>query len=547
MIEIARLPVTLPNSHVWTPPQLDEPLLVMLAELVNLFVRRGDTIELEGDLGAGKSTFARAVIRASLGDDAAEVPSPTFSLVQTYPTPRLLLTHADLYRLRSAEEVAELGLDEARMAGAVLVEWPERQNERQGGRSDERLGGRDVTTGLHVQLGDAEGSAWRMVTLTAFGGFKPRLVRLIDIWEFLAAEWADAMPMRVRYLQGDASARAYARLESADTSLPMGKRILMDSARLPDGPPVRDGLPYSRIAHLAEDVRPFVAIAGYLQRAGALVPAIHAHDLDRGLLLIDDLGDGVFSRLVAEDRAHQAPLWTAAVDALVELRQAKPGLTLPLPDGSTYILPRYDASALGIETDLLIDWLWPAEYGTAVPADVAHAYHQAWMPILRRLGAMADGLVLRDFHSPNLLSVVAGTGDAAGPARVGIIDFQDAVLGPVAYDLASLLLDARVDVPPELERDLLARYLAAAAARDRDFDRAAFEFAYASLGVQRNTKILGIFARLSRRDGKHIYLTHLPRIWRYLERGLRHPDLAALRAWYDAYWPQERRRELGRG
>jgi N-acetylmuramate 1-kinase len=503
---------------------------VMIAELVTIALRRGDRIELEGDLGAGKSTFARAVIRAALDDPAADVPSPTFSLVQSYPTPRLEITHADLYRLSEPSEVDELGLVEACHSGAVLVEWPERGR----GPGPASFDG----AGLVVRLDDLDVSSVRRITLTAHGSFRPRLARLMDVWEFLHTAWPEAMPVRIRYLQGDASARAYARISSATGSV-RGTRVLMDSPRQPDGPAVRDGLSYSRIAHLAEDVRAFVAVGGHLERAGVLVPAVQAHDLDRGLLLLDDLGDGVFSRLIA-DGCDQRALWTDAVDTLVALRTASPGHSLPLPDGSTHVLPRYDGNALAIETELLIDWLWPAEYGGAAPDAISASFRWAWMPILRRLASMGDGLVLRDFHSPNLLRVPA----VGGTPRLGVIDFQDAVLGPLAYDLASLLLDARVDVPEDLAAELLERYCERAKAAVPLFDERNFRFAFAALGVQRNTKILGIFARLSRRDGKHGYLVHLPRIWRYLERGLGHPELAGLKAWYDQHWPAHTRRQL---
>jgi aminoglycoside/choline kinase family phosphotransferase len=144
-------------------------------------------------------------------------------------------------------------------------------------------------------------------------------------------------------------------------------------------------------------------------------------------------------------------------------------------------------------------------------------------------------LALRDFHSPNLLYSPERNG--ASYNQVGLIDFQDALLGHPAFDLVSLLQDARLDVAPEIEDRLYARYAAAAAAADPEFDDSAFRFAYAALGAQRNTKILGIFARLWKRDGKPHYLRHIPRIWRYLERDLEHPGLAALATWYDAHFP----------
>lgn len=509
----------------WTPAPVDEAGMVTLAELVALAVRKGDQIELEGALGAGKSTFARALIKAVLGDDAADVPSPTFSLVQTYDTPRLTIAHADLYRLRDSEEACELGLDEARAAGLTLIEWPE--------RAIGRLA-TDGGSGLLVEIADADEASLRRVTLTPFGAFRTRLTRLRELWDFILRTWRVPGPIRVRYLQGDASARAYTRLVAPGGT----SRVLMDAPRQPDGPPVRDGLPYSRIAHLAEDVRPFVAIGEHLASLGARVPHVHAADIDRGLLLLDDLGDDVFASLVRAG-GPQRELWAAAVDMLVRLRGTKP-LSLLLPDGDRHVVPRYDVGALAIEVELLVDWLWPAENGSPCPPDVADDYRNAWGVVLKRLAVMGDGLVLRDFHSPNLIRVPT----ADGRFEVGVIDFQDAVLGPVAYDLASLLFDARVDVAPDLEREMFERYVSATLVRDPYFDRPSFEFAYAALAVQRNTKILGIFARLSRRDGKHGYLVHLPRIWAYLERGLAHPELGALRGWFDQHWPADRRRVL---
>lgn len=516
-------PPPLTAVDLWTPPPLDEPTVVMLAELVSLALRPGDRIELVGDLGAGKSTFARALIRSVMGDDTADVPSPTFSLVQTYQTPRLVITHADLYRLGSPFEADELALDEAVETGALLIEWADRLGRTEPGASL-----------LRVRFGEVEDPAMRVLGFAASGTFLSRLDRVRAKWDFLNRHAPETVPLRVRFMQGDASVRGYARLEGGGET-----RILMDAPRQPDGPPVRDGLPYSRIAHLAEDVRAFVAIADHLGAAGHTVPTVIAHDLEQGLLLLRDLGDDVYGRLVAAG-GDQGALWRHAVDTLVELRALGTGLSLPLPDGTSYVLSRYDAAALAIEVDLLIDWLWPAVHGQEAPADVRTSFRSAWMPVVRRLASMSDGLVLRDYHSPNLIRVP----DGEGGFLVGLIDFQDAVLGPAAYDLASLLFDARVDVPAELERELYEHYVARASASGRPFDRAGFDFAYAALTAQRTTKILGIFARLSRRDGKHVYLKHLPRLWGYLERGLAHPDLAMLKVWFDRHWPAETRVEL---
>ena len=505
------------SSVVWQLARLDEPALLRLGEMLALALRRGDVVRLEGDLGTGKTTLARSIIRALVGDDAAEVPSPTFALLQHYDTPRLSLAHLDLYRLGSAAELLELGIEDAISDGAVLVEWPQ------------RAGAALPATGITIRLAESDGGARRDVLITATGPAAARIARLRLVDEFLNRSLGpDACAgTRVAYLQGDASARAYARISG-----PGGAAIVMDSPRMPDGPAVRDGLPYSRIAHLAEDVRPFVAIAGLLDCAGFSVPRVRAHDLEHGLLLIDDLGDRVFGRELAAGTSQEL-LWSAAVDALVALRAIDPSGPLSLLDGSAHRVPVYDARALAIETELVLDWLWPAVKGQPAPQTAREVYVAAWGDVISKLVALPSGLVLRDYHSPNLIWLP----EREGVRRVGIIDFQDAVLGPPAYDAVSLLQDARLDVPAGLEQRLADRYVAMARAADPAFDEEAFRFSYAALGCQRNAKILGIFARLSRRDGKHGYLAHIPRIWGYLERGLTHPGLAAVRAWYEEHWP----------
>jgi hypothetical protein len=206
---------------------------------------------------------------------------------------------------------------------------------------------------------------------------------------------------------------------------------------------------------------------------------------------------------------------------------------LPLRDGSAHPLPTYDRGALEIEVELLVDWYWPALRGEPAPAAVRREFLGAWQPVLERLERQPQSWVLRDFHSPNLIWLA----DRDGARRAGVLDFQDAQRGPAAYDLASLLQDARVDTLEALEKSLFAHYCAAAGAADPGFDEAEFAFAYSALGAQRNTKILGIFVRLARRDGKPQYLAHLPRIWGYLERNLRHVTLAPLAAWYGRHFP----------
>jgi aminoglycoside/choline kinase family phosphotransferase len=182
---------------------------------------------------------------------------------------------------------------------------------------------------------------------------------------------------------------------------------------------------------------------------------------------------------------------------------------------------------------LLLDWYWPALKGAPAPASARAEFLELWRPLFERLQRQPQVLVLRDFHSPNLIWLP----ERSGVARVGIIDFQDAQRGSAAYDLASLLQDARVDVPAPLAEELFAYYCGRLAEAAPRFDRGEFQFAYNALGAQRSTKILGIFVRLAHRDGKRQYLAHLPRIWGYLERNLTHVSLAPLATWYEKHFP----------
>ncbi len=497
-------------------PELDERALRRLADEIAFMLMPGDTLALHGDLGAGKTTFARALIRSLTGEAATEVPSPTFTLVQTYAAPRFEIAHFDLYRLTDPSELDELGYDASLSRGVAVIEWPERGE------------GRVAAEHFTLTLNEGANAALRTASLSAPDTLAPRLLRFAAINAFLKnAGWGGA-ETTLSYLQGDASARRYARLLNEG-----GKRaILMDSPRQPDGPPVRDGRPYSQIAHLAEDVRAFVAVDQALASSGFSVPQIFAHDLDAGFLLIEDLGDLVFGREVQAGK-DQKELWRRAVDVLVQLRAARPATALPLPGGGAHLLPPVDREALSIETELLIDWYWPALYGVKIPAEARASFNAAWSGIITRLLDAPRGWLLRDYHSPNLIDLP----ERPGIRSVGLIDFQDAMAGPEAYDLVSLLQDARLDVPASLEAELLEYYVSEVQRRECDFDAAQFRFTYFALGAQRNTKIAGIFARLAMRDGKRQYLAHLPRIWGYLSRDLGHEGLAQLKSWYDTHLP----------
>src|SRR5262249_51508642 len=416
----------------------------------------GDVITLSGDLGAGKTTFARALIRYLAGDETIEVPSPTFTLTQTYALPRLTVVHADLYRLAGSSELRELGFDDAPEGAVTLVEWPDRAA---GFLPADRL---DIALTLEPR----NGPTTRNVRITGYGRFAPRAERILTIRRFL--ERSDFGRAERRHIQGDASTRAYERLNRDGATY-----ILMNSPKRPDGPPVRGGKPYSAIAHLAENVTPFVAMALALRGRGFSAPAIFAADRETGLLLIEDLGD----ELVV-DGEPPAPIDTrygAATDLLAELHQDPLQDVLPVEPGVNYRLPRYDMDAFLIEVELLIDWYLPKLEARLSDAK-RDTYRQLWRDPLLPVTSGEQTWVLRDFHSPNLLWL----SEREGTARVGLLDFQDAVIGPAAYDVASLLQDARVDVPETMEIALLSRYTRARRTADAAFDAPVFARAYAT-------------------------------------------------------------------
>lgn len=463
-------------------------------------MKPGDVLALHGDLGAGKTTLARAIIRSLAGDPELEVPSPTFTLVQAYPG-RLPVAHFDLYRIGDPDEMRELGLDEALAEGVALVEWPD------------KAGVYLPETTIHVKLSE-EGPGRRLI-IDGPDAAMARFDRTFAIRRFL--DDSGRRHARRGYLAGDASARSYETI-GGDGAI----ELLMNAPRQPDGPPIRDGKPYSQIAHLAESVLPFVAIDETLRARGFCAPQIRAADLDAGLLLIEDLGRGT---ILAQDGTPIGERYRASAQMLADMHRHDWPHDIALASGGTYHVPAYDRAAMAIETELLIDWYLPFAAGRPATDDERNAFRAAWQDLFGRLERAEMGLVLRDFHSPNIIWRESET----GTDRIGIIDFQDALIGPTAYDVASLAMDARVSISEELEADIRNAYVDA---RGADFDRAGFEEAYAIMAAQRNSKIVGIFVRLDVRDGKPQYLKHLPRIRDYLERATRHPAMAELRALY---------------
>lgn len=350
---------------------------------------------------------------------------------------------------------------------------------------------------------------------------------------FLAASgWGDA---QVTPLPGDASTRSYARLaDGARRALLMNQP---QGAESPAAPPdasaeQRRALGYNAVARLAgADVGRFAAVAQHLRDAGLSAPDVYACDAAQGFMLLEDLGDGLFADVAAAGGDERA-LYRNAMEVLAQLH------TQPLPEAmGGKPLFAYDETALLAEVDLLTEWYFPHALGRAATPDEIAEHRALWRAALAPVLAAPKVFVHRDYHAQNLLWLPERT----GPQRTGLIDFQDAVAGSRAYDLVSLLEDARRDVAPEVAQAAVAHYLEMMAAQGARLEEDAFRAEMAAIAAQRNAKIAGIFARLFRRDGKARYLAHLPRVWGHLARDLAHPSLAPLRAWYDRTIPPHTR------
>ncbi len=473
----------------------------------------GNMVTLSGDLGAGKTTFARALIRYLAGNPAIPVPSPTFTLMQSYDLPRFPVVHADLYRLSGPDELAELGFDDLPEETVILLEWPDRAN---GLLPADRI---DIA----FMLAPDRGLEYRNVRITGHGALAKRIERLVALRAFL--ERTGFGGLERHRMQGDASTRMYEKILFEG-----GSAVLMNSPRRTDGPAVRGSKTYSAIAHLAEDVTPFVAMANGLRERGFSAPAVLEADLDYGFLILEDLGSEPI--VSGTPPAPIKERYEAAVDTLLALHGLWLPEVLPVASGIEHVIPRYSLDAFLIEAELLLDWYIPFAGGT-VSDSQRKTFTDLWRGVMLPVLTTEQTWVLRDYHSPNLLWLP----NRKGIQRVGLLDFQDAVMGPPAYDLASLLQDARVDVPEAMELSLLTHYCRLRKYRDPHFQVVPFAETYAILATQRATKILGIFARLDRRDGKPQYLRHMPRIWGYLQRSLTHPSLASLQGWYREHVP----------
>ncbi|MEM1265353.1 MAG: tRNA (adenosine(37)-N6)-threonylcarbamoyltransferase complex ATPase subunit type 1 TsaE [Pseudomonadota bacterium] len=442
----------------------------------------GDTILLSGPVGAGKSTLARAIIAARLAafGTVDDIPSPSFTLVQTYSAGDTTLWHADLYRLSGPDEVTELGLVEAFDDAVTLVEWPDRL----GPLRPKRALAISLSATPHGRLAEISAQGGRWEAIRSAIASPPREEERAA---FLSQSYIAEAPVP---FAGDASTRRYFRA---------GGRVLMD---WPDAGPGIDA---------------FTRITDRLRRIGLSAPTIYNADPDRGFLLLEDLGDALFARWLEAEPGDEGALYAAAVDVLARIQKSP-------AEG----LPAYDDAILSEEVRRFALWYVPVARGHALPPPEARALEGLTLEAVAALPTAPTVPVLVDFHAENLIWLPART----GAARVGLLDYQDARAGHPAYDLVSLLEDARRDVSDATRSAALNQMSDASGTTIEDLGASMAVF-----GAQRNLKILGLFARLARRDGRPDYLRHMPRVWGHLMRDLAHPRLTALRDWVDRTAP----------
>lgn len=492
----------------------DEAQTEALARWLAGFARAGDIFVLNGELGVGKTAFARAFLRAAMNDPFLEVPSPTFTLIQHYETEENRFVHADFYRLKNMQDLREMGFADLLREFITLVEWGERIPEA---LPIERLE-------ISLSFDMSRGSSYRLVEFHSPGPAMTTRFKATRAIELLLekAGWSQALrtPMT-----GDASPRAYERLtdENGRTA------ILMIAPPRPLGPPLRFGRTYVEIAKLSNSLRDYLMIGEGLRMLGYSIPHVYAYSLDEGLALIEDFGT---QTIVDENGVHPAR-YTEAVMLLADLHLRLLPRDL-LFEGQAYPLPLYDIDAMLIEVELALDWYAPAVARGAPSTGARMQFLNVWREILAPALSVTPTWVLRDYHSPNIHWLP----ERHGLARLGLIDFQDAALGPPAYDLVSLLQDARQKPSEELEAQGLATYIQRRKQADPLFDVESFVAHYAIMGAQRATKILGVFTRLDKRDGKPQYLRLLPQIERNLARNLAHPTLAPLLRWFEMHLPR---------
>lgn len=483
------------NTIEFTARSLSDTKL--LAENIAKIIKSGDVITLQGNLGAGKTAFSRFLINSFFEDDV-EVTSPTFNILHPYDALNFTINHFDLYRIEDESELENIGFFDALGDGVCLIEWPEIANNYL------------LNNAIIVTISNNSNDN-RTISIKASQEHIQQLKGLIMknrenlLVKFIEKNKLDHCE---RYrLASDASFRAYERLKNGTKSF-----MLMDA------PPEK------------EKVKEFISIANYLKNNGFSAPEILDTDIENGFILLEDFGDDSFSAVLSGNskynKSSEEELYKSAIEALIEL--AKTDLKTDLPP--------YDRAVYMREVKLLSEWYLPyinSDYDTA---NASKEYEQIWHEILNTEGVEVQShVILRDYHADNLMWLPT----RENTAKVGLLDFQDALLGSPLYDIVSLLEDARRDVSTKTVQTCIDYYLE----QNPQMNKEQFMEQYYIIAAQRNCKIIGIFARLAIRDGKQRYMSYLPRVWAHLEKDLQHPALAKLKNWMDKTIPAELRKK----
>lgn len=462
-----------------------------LAKVISQYSNKHDVILLEGDLGAGKTTFSKFFIN-HFSEIKHNVTSPTFNIVQTYKSNKCNIWHFDLYRLKNSLEIIEIGLEEALDEGLTIIEWFEIAN--------------DYLPEDYLEIKIDNSNDKRIATLFANGSWVKRLEKIQNKYqedrEKIIADFLHFNNLgnaRVEKLKADASFRTYRRIYDSKKTL-----ILMNA------PPAY------------EDISKFILVDEYLRKQNLNAPEILGYNIKNGLMLLQDFGNNLFTTILNE--CSKQELCVKEKELYIKAVNVLDGLKKISDIGSK--IPKYDDNLLLKEVKLLTDWYLPYKFDSEDHIQKESEYIEIWQELLKKINIFDNVFVHRDFHADNLLYL----NDFDGIKQIGLLDFQDAVIGSPIYDLISLLEDARRDVLPQTVEECKKIFL-----KNNNFNINDFNMAYNIIAAQRNCKIIGIFIRLSVRDNKQNYLDYLPRVWNHLKNDLNHPDLKPLKDWFDKY------------
>ncbi len=486
----------------------DEAATERFAATVALFTCAGDVFCLNGPLGSGKSTFARALIRA-MGCQASHIPSPTFTLMQPYTDTRLPVAHVDAYRLETPDELAALDLNPYFIHGVTLIEWAEKVADLlpQPKTPAIHIGETETPGRLDMHLAETpEGG--RTITLTASGSWTKRLGCIISensgkTGRTMTHEGRFAFLTETAGLKEDQIAVSSA---SHDWSFRTYWRVSREGAAdtiLMDAPPPM------------ENVQPFVKMARWLRETGIHSPEIHATDETQGYLLLEDFGTTPFSK--GFENGADVQMWLeGAVDLLAHLARHDPAPTWT-----------YDKNALWCEVARFTDWCLPALTGEATDPATRRWFHDLWQPLFEKILAVPATTVHWDFHVDNMMML--GTTPGKTPEKpfenIGLIDFQDARIGPATYDIASLVVSDRYPLPENLQHQLVQRYLAALnEIPGKAVSEKAFWESFHLVCLQRAMKNLGGLTRVSKRRDAPELMENLYKFWAIVDAMLVYPE-----------------------